>query len=362
MQDTPARRSPAVFPERICADCQQPYTPKSGRQVRCAPCKEGPPRAVCGVCGTELRRDNKIGHCEKHKYATSRIPERHCAEGTCGRTLRADNEGGYCPAHARLSEGSRQSRERTNARLRAETAARPDLRPECSVDECPNRLRSDNTTGRCREHHYAPLELPECSVEGCGKWLTTTNTIGRCMKHRGLYWSPDARKCGEPGCGKTLHSDNITGFCHKHRKEYLGTRNRAYYAAHQDELVEYARLYREVYAEEHRAYSREHYATNGRISPEAQRAAAARRRQRAEHGMDEVDRLLSAEYRKAIRNDPCFYCRAAETHHVDHFFPLAKGGTDAWFNLVRACQDCNLSKFTKCGTAFLLREGLLAAA
>jgi 5-methylcytosine-specific restriction endonuclease McrA len=73
--------------------------------------------------------------------------------------------------------------------------------------------------------------------------------------------------------------------------------------------------------------------------------------------MDEADRLLSAEYRKAIRNDPCFYCGSAETHHVDHYFPLAKGGTDAWFNLRAACRDCNLSKFTTCGTAFLLRAG-----
>ena len=39
---------------------------------------------------------------------------------------------------------------------------------------------------------------------------------------------------------------------------------------------------------------------------------------------------------------------------VDHFFPLAKGGTDHWFNLVRACRSCNLRKRTMCGTAFLL--------
>jgi 5-methylcytosine-specific restriction endonuclease McrA len=105
------------------------------------------------------------------------------------------------------------------------------------------------------------------------------------------------------------------------------------------------------------SFTRAHYAEHGRITPEAQRAAAARRRQRVVLDMDEADRLLSAEYRKAIRNDPCFYCGSAETHHVDHYFPLAKGGTDAWFNLRAACRDCNLSKFTTCGTAFLLRAG-----
>ena len=53
--------------------------------------------------------------------------------------------------------------------------------------------------------------------------------------------------------------------------------------------------------------------------------------------MDGTDRLLSVCYRLAIRNDPCFYCGSPETAHVDHFFPLAKGGTDHWWNLVRAC-------------------------
>lgn len=73
--------------------------------------------------------------------------------------------------------------------------------------------------------------------------------------------------------------------------------------------------------------------------------------------MDATDRLLSAFYRQAIRNDPCYYCGSSVTDHTDHFFPLAKGGTDHWFNLVRACRSCNFSKRTTCGTAFLLLTG-----
>lgn len=359
MQDSPASKRARVFAERDCPDCGKPFTPRSGRQVRCAECREGPPAAVCGKdgCGTQLRRDNKIGYCEPHKRPTARAPERFCTEHPCGRKLRIDNESGYCPDHARLSQGNRESRDRLNARLRAETAARPDLRPECSVKECDNRLRSDNATGRCPEHHYAPLDLPECALDGCDNRLTAQNTGDRCYRHAGKYWSPDAPKCGDATCGKTLHADNQTGYCHKHRGQspVRLQQQRDYYQSRREDLVEYARLYREIYAEEHRASARAHYAMYGRINPEAQRAAAARRRQRAEHGMDAIDMMLSWAYRQAIKNDPCFYCGSAETDHVDHYFPLAKGGNDAWVNLVKSCQRCNLEKFTKCGTAYLLR-------
>jgi 5-methylcytosine-specific restriction endonuclease McrA len=91
-------------------------------------------------------------------------------------------------------------------------------------------------------------------------------------------------------------------------------------------------------------------------NPEVDLAAIHRRRQRLDHGMDARDREMSVDYRRAIRDDPCFYCgSSAERCHVDHYFPLAKGGTDHWFNLVPACRTCNLRKFTECGTAYLLR-------
>lgn len=97
--------------------------------------------------------------------------------------------------------------------------------------------------------------------------------------------------------------------------------------------------------------------------PEVDQASIHRRRRRSEVRMDEVDRLLSRLYRKAIRNDPCFYCGSAETHEVDHFFPLSKGGTDHWWNLVRSCRPCNRGargKGIMCGTAFMLRRGIPA--
>jgi hypothetical protein len=47
--------------------------------------------------------------------------------------------------------------------------------------------------------------------------------------------------------------------------------------------------------------------------------------------------------------DRCEYCRApqvitAQTYHVDHIIPIARGGTDDPSNLAYTCPRCNLRK------------------
>jgi hypothetical protein len=78
---------------------------------------------------------------------------------------------------------------------------------------------------------------------------------------------------------------------------------------------------------------------------------------RAQKRLPLEDRQISTAYRKAIKNDLCFYCgQLIEEMHDDHFFPLAKGGTDHWYNLRRSCWVCNAYKGSHCGTWFMLRE------
>jgi HNH endonuclease len=94
----------------------------------------------------------------------------------------------------------------------------------------------------------------------------------------------------------------------------------------------------------HRQWMKEH--------PEARRAYKARRRMRSRQDMDKLDIELSIAYRKAIANDLCFYCgRPGE--HDDHYVPLAIGGTDHWWNLVRACRLCNQHKHAQHGDDFI---------
>ena len=390
-----------VYPDRKCLDCPVVFTPASATHERCADCqhrnrlalraeREGrnqrdtcsvdgcdaklrtsntigrcgehryipvPRDVLCAAdgCGQPLRKDNGTGYCEAHKFAKDREPARPCGAPGCDRTLRTDNTTGYCSDHAEPFWRTREHLDKRKADYHAQPKT-PDTRHTCSVDGCDRKIRSDNTLGRCNDHRYLLLDLPVCAVDGCENRLNSRNPLGRCTEHRGSYWADDAPKCGEPGCGKTLHADNRSGLCKQHYDEAWKQRNaRAYYLRKQEELREYARQYREVYAEEHRAYARTWNAAN----PEARQAMRARRRRRVAADMDDTDRLLSVLYRQAIKGDSCYYCGSPVTDHVDHYFPLAKGGTDHWQNLVRACERDNLSKQSQCGTAYLLRRGRL---
>ncbi|WP_035911104.1 HNH endonuclease [Frankia sp. CeD] len=102
---------------------------------------------------------------------------------------------------------------------------------------------------------------------------------------------------------------------------------------------------------------RERYA---RLTPEqreAHRSARARRKVRLRIAMTAEDRQASVGYRIATMNDPCFYCGSIDETHIDHFIPLARGGTEHWWNLVRACPPCNMAKHARCGTYFALMKG-----
>jgi len=382
-----------VYSDRACPDCGDVFTPGSATQQRCGDCRGERKRDlrrkqewdICSVpgcaahlrttnttgrcsshrnfivrdvcaadgCDRQLREDNDTGYCKAHKYAKAREPVRPCGAPGCDRVLRTDNTTGYCPDHAEHAWRTPEYLANKRATYHAEPKP-PDTRRTCYIDGCDRKIRSDNTSGRCSDHTYVPLDLAVCSVDGCRKRLNSGNPLGRCMEHRGLYWADDAPKCAVAGCGKTLHRDNQSGLCKQHYDATWSKRNnRAYYDLNQVELREYARQYREVYADEHRAAASAWNAANR----EARYAAEGRRKSAADVGMDDIDRLLAVCYRLAILHDPCAYCGTAVTHHVDHFFPLAKGGSGKWFNLCRTCQPCNNAKYTMCGTAFLLLSG-----
>lgn len=81
-------------------------------------------------------------------------------------------------------------------------------------------------------------------------------------------------------------------------------------------------------------------------------AAVARRR----HGLVMTPREIkkSVEYRKKIRDNECYYCHEIKPEmQWDHYYPLSLGGTDHWFNLVRACLPCNQRKKNKLASEFI---------
>lgn len=118
-------------------------------------------------------------------------------------------------------------------------------------------------------------------------------------------------------------------------------RTRELRRARRQDNVEYAKKHAEL----QRKYREKH--------PEARAADKALRRMRVTAAFTAEDRAESIAWRKLIKDDPCFYCGAAETHHVDHYISLANAGTEHWWNLVRACRTCNHRKNRMNGDEFL---------
>lgn len=69
--------------------------------------------------------------------------------------------------------------------------------------------------------------------------------------------------------------------------------------------------------------------------------------------IDPITRHLRIALFSAWRNKYA-YCRKQPPEHVDHIFPVAKGGPDRLENYVAACQPCNAMK-----SYLLLAEGYL---
>lgn len=69
--------------------------------------------------------------------------------------------------------------------------------------------------------------------------------------------------------------------------------------------------------------------------------------------MTEASKVKTAKWRAAHRTDDCFYCGKLG-EQWDHVFPLSKGGTDHWFNLVRACVKCNQKKSNKLASQWVM--------
>lgn len=71
----------------------------------------------------------------------------------------------------------------------------------------------------------------------------------------------------------------------------------------------------------------------------------ARRRQHEEGG----DSTAAIHAWERAQEKVCYWCRkpCAVAYHVDHYFPLARGGTHAISNLVISCPTCNMRKGAK---------------
>ncbi|MFS4103770.1 HNH endonuclease [Streptomyces sp. PD-S100-1] len=310
--------------ERTCGvpACAVAGCPKGGKLVR-------------GLCAAHYYRLRVHGDVQAHIPIKEIGQHSECTVAGCGRgdTLRR----GLCTKHYQRWKSH------------GDPEWEPPRQPEnCTIEGCG----AQPTVGKglCRKHFKRlhrtgstadPVKvqrvLGPCAVDGCGK---REDRRGLCTTHYARWkrhgdtstvlrpWTPqDGLTCSETGCQAAASSQ---GLCRRHWVAAYHQKNR----------------------EARNARMRAHYLANR----EEYYAKTNRRRQIVEANMDALDRALSADYRRAIAADACAYCGAASSH-VDHVFPVAKGGTDHWWNLVRACEPCNKAKAAHCGTWFLLLRG-----
>lgn len=146
---------------------------------------------------------------------------------------------------------------------------------------------------------------------------------------------------------------------YKANKEHMLAYQKRYRAANPEKVAADKRKWQAANRERILADKAAYYQANKSVSVawaaanrEARNAAQARRKMRGGMSMTAEDRRESVEWRKLIAGDPCSYC-GAPGEHDDHYMPLAMGGTDHWWNLVRACAPCNLRKGATNGDEFI---------
>ncbi len=170
-----------------------------------------------------------------------------------------------------------------------------------------------------------------------------------------------------PECDALLRSTNRNGYCRRHR--YLSELHRAVMqrakercdAKHPNRHRNAARRYYRKHPNRAKAATKTWRRKGGPKYMAWARRAAQRRRTRlvnAEGGFTnaEMDALLAS-------SDRCTYCDCLldGVYHVDHRFPLARGGTNNIENLTLACPSCNTSKGTMTDKEFLTTTAVVEA-
>lgn len=85
--------------------------------------------------------------------------------------------------------------------------------------------------------------------------------------------------------------------------------------------------------------------------PESAKASAHRRRAHAIANTPKGEHYTMADVKLQYKSQKgkCWHCgvKLNDVYHIDHFVPLAKGGTNSANNIVVSCPKCNLSKNDK---------------
>ena len=121
--------------------------------------------------------------------------------------------------------------------------------------------------------------------------------------------------------------------------------NHYHYRKSQSKRLEYARTYRQIHRNKRSAYGFAYYWRNRESMSLYQRLRYHKMRTSATENItpQDIDRLYETQ------NGCCYWCSipVGKTYHIDHVFPIVRGGSHTLDNLVISCPSCNQSKHDK---------------
>jgi Restriction endonuclease len=163
------------------------------------------------------------------------------------------------------------------------------------------------------------------------------------VKNRAYYLAHTERVRADSRAWRLAHPDKYRAMQKAWRKDHpelVRQNNRAYRLAHLEKLRAYGLAWRLAHPEHPREWRHAHPA-------QVSAHDAKKRARKRDAFVERVDRMRVFQQHKGI----CGICRrkitARQKWHVDHVFPLARGGTHTYDNAQPAHDKCNLSKGAK---------------
>jgi len=119
--------------------------------------------------------------------------------------------------------------------------------------------------------------------------------------------------------------------------------SRKWVLENKEQASEYLHDYRQKNLEKAREYGRDYSKTRYQQNRELYRQYLRQRRARKRGGVPVTVTQMHNRVKEC--GNQCVYC-GGEYSHIDHVYPISRGGHDVLGNLVPACATCNLTKQT----------------
>lgn len=230
-----------------------------------------------------------------------------------------------------------------------------------TCDVCGGRLNPNNTTGVCRrtpecarerDRRRRPAARAKLLCELCGQETSGSIAICRsndtCRKayqneYYRIRWTKLNPRPSCELCGRTLRKDNLVGVCQTNKVCQLENKLR-YYAISDKTARRRASLkWKKNNPEAAKAVGRAWHAEH----PESRLQAAHRRRAR-------INGVPSEDYTRQQVTEAygywCYLCCKpiiSKSWHLDHVFPISRGGWDVLMNVRPTHGMCNQRKHAK---------------